>query len=523
LRDYIRVLQRRRYAVVLAVATVIISALFASLLQAKVYEGRTRLLLQPKAAESLFNPNTGSRIDPARAVETEIEIVESEPVQIEVRRRLGTAPGVDATPIGQTDVIEIRARSTNPQRAAAIANAYADAYVDFKRRSAVASLLAAAKEIQAQVTELQQEADAIDARLAAAGTERQGEALRAQRATVLGQQALFEQQLSHLQVEASLRSGGAQVVTPARAPTSPILPATSRNLVLATLVGLMLGVAVAFILEQLDDTIKGKEDIERLFPELPVIAMIPALAAWRDPETPMVISMSEPSSSAAEAYRTLRTSIQFTALGRPMRTLQVTSASEREGKTTTIANLAVAIANAGQRVIVTCCDLRRPRVHEFFGLDNQIGLTTALLGDRPLLDCLQDAPGLDRVKLLASGPRPPNPSELLAGAGTAAAFNELQSNADIVILDSPPVLPVTDAAILAGVVDATLLVVKAGGTTRRQLKRVVELLEHVEAQLIGVVLNGASAEDAYTYGYGYGYAPTNTAPDGPRRRRSRAA
>jgi non-specific protein-tyrosine kinase len=211
-----------------------------------------------------------------------------------------------------------------------------------------------------------------------------------------------------------------------------------------------------------------------------------------------------PTSSASEAYRSLRTAIGFIGLDKPLRVIQVTSPSAAEGKTTTIANLAVALANVGKKVVVVDCDLRRPRIHTFFGIPNEVGFTSVLLGEVPLANAAQ-AVGRRHLMLLASGQLPPNPSELLSSTRTAQVLATLQAEADVVLVDSPPVLPVTDSAVLSAHVDATLLVIRAGVTTRRQLTRAVEVLEQVAAPLVGTVLNGVTADEGYGYTYNYGY------------------
>jgi non-specific protein-tyrosine kinase len=218
-----------------------------------------------------------------------------------------------------------------------------------------------------------------------------------------------------------------------------------------------------------------------------------------------VISLVEPTSSAAEAYRALRTSIQFLGLERPVRKLQVTSPSAEEGKTTTVANLGVALAAAGQRVVIVCCDLRRPRIHEFFGLSNEVGLTSVLLGRTSAEEACQRVPQLERLSLLASGPLPANPSEILLSSQTAGLLETIQSNADVVLLDCPPVLPITDAAALSPHVDATLVVASADNTSGRVVARALEVLEQVGAPIVGTVLNGVAVDDVYGYAYKYRY------------------
>ncbi|MGI8423114.1 MAG: CpsD/CapB family tyrosine-protein kinase [Chloroflexota bacterium] len=220
---------------------------------------------------------------------------------------------------------------------------------------------------------------------------------------------------------------------------------------------------------------------------------------------PDVVTLSDPRSPAAEAYRTLRTNIQFSSLEKPLRRLLLTSAGPNEGKSTTVANLAVTMAQAEMRVIVIDCDLRRPAQHEIFGLANREGLTTMFLGRRggqvglgaaahmepPLQQ--STVPGL---LVLTSGPLPPNPAELLGSARMDSILAELTDRADIVLVDSPPVVAVTDAAVLSAKVDGCLLVVGAGIAKRDALKRARAALEAVHANVLGVVVNNVPADSA---------------------------
>ncbi len=211
-------------------------------------------------------------------------------------------------------------------------------------------------------------------------------------------------------------------------------------------------------------------------------------------------------SATAEAYRGLRTSLQYLALQRPIGVVQITSAAADEGKSSTLANLAIAFAEAGMRVAIVGCDLRKPRTHQFFGVDGSIGLTSVLLGTRTLEESLQISPVHPNVTVLASGPRPPNPSELLGLDSTAAIIRSLLHTHSIVFLDCPPVLPVTDSLVLARCVDATLFLALSQKTSKRQARHSVERLQQVDSPLIGTILNGVSAEQTYgsLFDY-YGY------------------
>jgi succinoglycan biosynthesis transport protein ExoP len=495
LRVYLDVFRRRKGMVLLCVVLLVGATLVLSFLQTPVYEAKAEVLVRVTNNDSASDPAAGQRLDHARLVRTEIKILESPPVRDAVRRELATAPAVVASPAGQTDVINVRARSTDPKRAAAVANAYATSYIDLRRKSEVDAALAAVQQLQAKVSGLQTQIDALPG--------------GPQRDALVSQQTLFKQKVDQLQVDAVLKTGGAQLVTNASEPTSPVKPRPVRNGVLALLVGLVVGTGLALLVDYLDDSVNTKEDLAGLAPDVPVLGLIPTVATWTSTDDAQVISLLDSTSRAAEAYRTLRTSVQFLLLEHSARTLQVTSASAGEGKTTTVANLGVALARAGLRVIIVCCDLRKPRVHDFFGLDNANGFTSVLLGKVPLTTALQSVPDQPRLSVLASGPVPPNPSELLSSKRTVEVLTSVQAECDIVLIDSPPVLPVTDGLVVSGRVDATLLVCAAESTTRKNAARAVELLRQVDAPLLGTVLNGVTAQAAYGDDPGYYRQPTS--------------
>ena len=203
----------------------------------------------------------------------------------------------------------------------------------------------------------------------------------------------------------------------------------------------------------------------------------------------------------------MRVALKFLALGNPVRSVQITSPLPFEGKTTTSANLAVTASRAGERVLVLSCDLRRPRLHEFFGLANDVGLTTVLLDEVELEDAIQwvEAGGDHPIAVLASGRVPPNPAELLASDRVAKIVRAAVDEFDLVLLDGPPVLPVADALILSGLVDATLILATPGKTKKGAVERSLELLYQVDAPVAGGILNAMPERYGYGYGYGYGY------------------
>jgi len=214
----------------------------------------------------------------------------------------------------------------------------------------------------------------------------------------------------------------------------------------------------------------------------------------------VLVTFTDPRSPVAEAYRQLRTNIQFSSLDRPLRTLLVTSTSQEEGKSTTLANLAVTIAQTGNNVVLVDCDLRRPSLHEIFGLSNASGLTNVVMEGTPSQLPLQES-GIPNLQVLTSGPLPPNPAELLGSQRMVEVIDQLRERAGYILCDSPPVIAVTDAAVLATRMDGVLLVLRAGRTKRELAQKAKAILEKVNANLVGVVLNNVKYDSSLHHYY----------------------
>jgi capsular exopolysaccharide synthesis family protein len=498
------------------------------------YRSSTQILLAQTQAESLFNTaNAANAANPDRLLANQILVLRSVAVTDLVTKRLGFVAAIQATPSTTQDVITLTAVSPDPSRAASVANAYAAEYIAYRLASGSSQNAAAQAELRHQIDGIQSQIDALDQAVQNQPASQRSQLSATQapgRQTLESQLATQRGQLNQLQAAAAVDQGGAQQLAPAAVPAAPFSPKPFRSGLLGLVLGLMFAVGLAFLLDYLDVNIRGKEDLERAAGNIPVIGLIPTLPdakpgghdKGRAPDEPSVVSIDEPQSASAEAYRTLRTSIQFLALDRSLRTIQVTSPTTSEGKTTTLVNLAVALARADQRVIVVDCDLRRPRVHAFFHLDPRVGITSVLLGTTALSLAIRPVPGVDGLRVLVAGPIPPNPSELLSEPRTSEILEILQAEADFVLVDSPPVLPVSDAVVLASRVDATLMVVNNNKTHRKQLSRALELLRQVDATVVGTVLNrlGSGETYGYEYGYVYGYAPRETPIPRPKRRRA---
>ncbi len=509
LRDYLRVLWNRRWVVLMATAVMVAAAYGFSARQDPVYEATAQFRIVPPVSPIV----TESARSSEDSVQTEIEVIQSAAVVERVAQLLGgRAPAVEAESVSGTEFVLLTAESNEPESAASIANAYVTAYEEHRRQQAIDELVPVRDQAQAQFDALQAEINELTTQLNALSPVTQpltyGD-LFDRRAAVQSRQLPIRTQIDELNNRIQFATGGVTDESPAKPPKAPSRPQPVRNALLALPVGLVFGIGLVFLFEYLDDSIKSKDDLQRATGAvLPVLGLIPAVP-WRDRAQARVVSLENPTSPPSEAYRSLRTSVQFLGLEDPLHCLQVTSGSQGEGKTTTVTNLALMMARAGERgVVVVDCDLRRPRLHEFFDLPNDIGFTSVLLGEVPISAALQrfdDEPGLS---VLVSGPIPSDPSELLASRRTAEVLASLRVDGALVLLDTPPVLPVTDALVVSKWVDATLLVTSAGQTTRREVQRTMELLAQVDAPLVGTVLNQApSGTSGYGYGYGSYYGP----------------
>lgn len=299
------------------------------------------------------------------------------------------------------------------------------------------------------------------------------------------------------------------IVTPATATSTPVSPNVRLNLVLGLLAGLVAGIAIVFLRKVLDTRIRGEIDLRRLT-DLPVLG---GISFDSDASKKPLLTQAAIQSPRAESFRQLRTNLQFAHVSHNSKTILMTSSLPGEGKSTTATNLAIALAQAGQSVALIDADLRRPMVADYLGLERGAGLTTALIGRADVGDLLQKW-GDDNLFVLTSGQVPPNPSELLGSERMRELLLTLEEAFDAVIIDAPPLLPVTDAAVLAQQVGGVVLVVGSQKVRTTDLEKSLAALEMVNADVLGIVLNRLPAKgpDAYAYGY-YSYDAKGSSSD----------
>lgn len=356
---------------------------------------------------------------------------------------------------------------------------------------------------------------------------------------------VFSERISDVSPSAS--SITATVWEGAAVPEEPVSPNPARNGLLALVLGLMLGVALAFLMEYLDNSWRSPEEAERIS-GVPTFGLVPkfdppkakkrsarhteahadepqglaehllttskkaAKNSGSPDEEPLeglaghLATVLEPAGAASESYRTLRTNLLYSIVDIPLQVVTVTSAGPGEGKSTTCNNLAVALAQAGKQVVVLDCDLRRPALHKAFGLRNLHGLVNVLAGERELSKVWQEP--LQGLKVVTAGPVPPNPAELLGSGRFTELLEQAREDFDYVLLDTPPIQAVSDPLILASQSDGTLLVLDAQETRKGSVRRSVQSLEGVGAHVLGTVMNNVEADqNGYYYGYRYEYGP----------------
>jgi len=556
LRQYLDILRRHKWFILEAVVVVALMAGVVSALRTPQYQATARILLKPNDPNEVLDPASLARSsfgDPDRYVAAQTDIITSEGVAQEALKSL---VGLDAEDLGKklsvaqsgiSDVVEISGTDVDPVQARDIANAVAKGYIENRRQVAVAGLQRAVDDIESRLGPLQGRIAELDtaigdvptpgasnrpdspSRAAPApsgpdgaplsgidtgGVPTTAESLKAARyAAAVQYETLYGRQ-QELLVDMSLKQGSSELISLAETPTKPVSPQPKSDAALGGLVGLLLGAGIVFLREQLDDRLRSRTEISEVT-ELPLLAQLPFDQEASDSPSHLA-TIDRPSGGFSEAVRSLRTSIQYLGVETPVKVILVTSAVPGEGKSLVSANLAAAFAQAGLRTVLIGADLRRGGVSRMFpDTNNSPGLTGIVAGlpsngtgppntehrngSGPLGALLSRSANL---LYLPGGATPPNPAEILASKKTFNLIAQLSDASDIVVIDSPPLLPVTDAAVLAPAVSGIILVTALGESRREAVKRAKEIAQGTGARLYGVVVNKCRNEGGYGYGYG---------------------
>ena len=510
LADYVDVLRRRKWVVLQAFVLVPLAAAAISMQQQPLYSASADVLLsrQSFAATLTDTPDPIAYQDAQRFSQTQADIAASPELLQRVARAVGNRSAADirgsssVRPKGDSDLLVFTVTDVDPKVAKAAATAYAREFTLFRRELDTNNLRRARLELRQRIDELESQ-----------GVDRQSD--------LYGRLVENEQELQTLE---ALQVSNTTVNRVAEGATQ-VRPRTKRTIILSLLVAFALGLGLAFLWEALDKRVRTYDEIERSL-RIPLLGRLPAPPRRVRRHSDLVM-LSEPDGPAAEAIRTLRTNIEFLMLTKEVRSIMITSASPQEGKSTTVANLAVAFAGTGKRTVLVDLDLRRPFVEKFFGLEGSFGVTDVLSGAVSLEDALTVVPlpprrgairssvngngatgATDLLQVLPCGAvRPPNPGELMNSPRLDEVMASLEARADIVFIDAPPMLAVGDALALTRFVDGLLVVAHEKLLQRPTLIELARVLSSVPSRVLGFVATGVSASSVYGYG-GYGsYAP----------------
>lgn len=510
LHQQLRIVLARLPLLIGSVVIAAVSAYFFSSIQPKEYEASATLVVGQSL--TAVNPDYNQLLVSQRLSSTYATVATTRPVLARVIARLSLdetpehlAVRVSASAATDGALLTIGARDGVAARAASIANAVAEELITATRsvqgaqtdlNTSVARDLAA---IQKDIEDTQAEIDTLTA--VESRTSAQESRLDTLRGRIISLRSSY---VTLLPYSSSSASNLMTIIQPAVANESPVAPRPLLNALLGAVVAFMVVSAAVFVVEYLDDAIKDPGQVEEIL-GLPTLGTIERMAGGKE-RLPIyrLATLLYPRSGVAEAYRTLRTNVEFAAVDEPIRRLLVTSAVPNEGKTVTAANLAVAFAQGGRRVLLVDADLRKPGVHETFAIDNDAGLTNLLRQDDVRLASIVRPSEQRNLDVLTSGPHPPNPAELLASQRMRALLPTLSESYDMVVFDGPPLEAFTDSAVLSSFLDGTLLVVEARRGRLAQVRAAREALAKANARVLGVVLNGLPPKTPSDYGRYYG-------------------
>jgi capsular exopolysaccharide synthesis family protein len=486
--DYVDIFQRR--ALVIVVAVVVVVGLSAG------YVAVSKRQYTATASIELLSQNVSSYNGilelTQQDVATDISLVQSPAMQVLASKLLGTvAPLPTVSEVGQTTILNISVTDGSAKIAAAAANAYANAYVQFTTARYAAQyakqqavLLASRTSLTAQIQSLETQIGSVKS------TSPLAQSLDSQLASLASQLVTVNSSLTQLNLAQSQVRSGATVSGVATTPTAPSSPHKVLDISVGVLLGLMVGAAAALTLEYFDDRIKQRDDLVKVLGTTPIIGEIPVFMDWKGRNKSEIVAASLPKSVAAEAYRSLRTAVQYITSDEDRTSIiQLTSAQQGEGKSTTVIDLAVTMAMSNVRVVIVDCDMRRPTMQNFFETSNQVGLSTILEGQSALDDATITSSQFENLSCVPSGPIPTNPSELLASSRMATTLEDLRGRFDVVILDSPALLPVTDSVLLSQMSDVVLMVARMNETGAKAFESAIEKLQNVKAPLRGAIIN----------------------------------
>lgn len=510
LRLYFDFLRRRAFLIVLvAVLSGLVGFLVSNSLT-PIYEASTVLLVSENATTALNEYN--AVLTSERLARTYVEMISARPVLETLRANLDLEQDVETLKdaisislVANTQLIEVKVQDPSPSRAALLANSLVSLFIEQNDSLQQSRFADSKNSLLEQIAQQQTYIDQIQETLNSLPSTDENETERTRLEQLLSQYRQSYTQLSQsyeqVRIAEAQNSSNIVQIESAVAPNSPVSPRILVNTLLSALAGVAIAVALILLIESMDHSIRSADVVKEKL-GIRTLATI-----GKDEGKDSLVTVVNPRSPVSEAFRSLRTSIQFAGVDSQLKTIIVTSAVQEEGKTTVAANLAFVMSQLGSEVILVDADLRRPKLHKIFEVSNKKGLSNLFVNrdmGRAFSTQMQKTKH-EHLNLLASGGIPPNPSELISTARMTDILKLAEESADLVIIDAPPTLPVTDAAVLAQKADGVIIVMVPGKTTMPMAKQTVETLRQVNAKIIGAVFNNVDLNSAYFSPYRNGY------------------
>ncbi len=534
IKDYINVMRRRRSIILLFFVTIVFIVTVGSFAMKPVYRATVTLLIDTESPNVLTTSGavaleSQNYYSYKEYYQSQKEIIVSRSILKKVFSELELGKlreyqgakepiktfsrNISVEPVRDTRLLRLHVEDTNPELASKIANHIAQVYVKrnlyyisrdellnllknefLKLETKLSEYSKIYKEKHPQMMRLREEMQDMVEQIEAAGSLNfEDDFINNNNVSVTNYKFNLE----------GLKANNVNIEDPADVPVTPVRPKKKLNILLAMFVGIFGGMALAFFFEYIDDTVKNMEDLDRAIkcPFLGTIPDINSKGGMNDIEKDL-IAHSKPKEPVSESYRSVRTSILFSATEEnPLKCLCLTSPGPQEGKTTTLCNLAIVIAQSGKKVLLVDADMRKPRLHEVFKKKCEKGLSSYLSGQDELDEVVQET-GIENLYLIPAGIQPPNPSELIASHKLKEFIGLVKSKFDMILLDAPPAAVVTDAVILARVVDGMIIVIQSGKTSKRALPHLFKMLENARAKIVGAILNKVSINSGdYNYQY----------------------
>lgn len=510
LADYLEIVNRRKATIIVALLLTIVLAIVLSALQTPQYRASARVRVEVGSTDTLDDQSNTSTSIRSRNLQNEVEFANSDRVSIAASEAFGDT--IEAVIAASTDSDTLTFTVVNPDAdtAAEIANTFADSYVMERSASANERFTGASDVLAERVAEIGEERGDLEDERQTVGADTS--TIDNQLAALVAEEAGLLSQLSQLDIVSQLNnSTSVSILNAAVPPAGPFSPSWVRNIGLALVAGLVLGMGLALVRESLDNTILGKRTLERAIDGLPVLGLIPSPNRNRFGKKPERRLVTTRTGAFTEGFRSLQSAIELgQAAGTEIRSILVTSANASEGKSTVASHLAVAFARSGASVLMIDADMHNPTQHELFGIPNENGLADQLssVGSAEIVTELASGEGL--LSVIPAGSTAVPPADLLRSVNAQEFIEKLSYAYDLVIIDSPPLRPVADTLPLARVADATILVAMRGKTNSSEVEEAMEMLARAQTTPLGGVLTAVDeGQTGYGYGYGYGSGSSN--------------